>query len=421
MRAFSLALGMLADASTAGLAQSFVAGEETSMEVAGLENPVVIYLPVDFEPGRRWPVVFHYHGTNGLPNVGVPRAYTGGRGFVLAGMDYRVRGTPKSTAAYYEGEVAILRSVLGRLREELPIDPERIYLGGFSKGGWFAATMGESYLKDELAGIYVLGAGTFPHRVRPPQPSQRPRMCYIGVGQLEINFPYGVRAIRHFSGLGFDVTFEGYPGLEHEVPMGRNAGADPFQRLAPGFLQWWQTVLHRDHAEALREPVQVWYEGVGERVLNERLPARDRYLVVHEGRRAPFYGLLSKAQRVEWERWMTALAQAPEVRREREAQSACYAVVEREVRAEEFGALLEIVRAYDEVRRTHPGTYHGALAGLSAERVAKQLRDLDRWRFDSAEQRARVEAELADRPLPEVPVKELLALMRESLSNRSTR
>ena len=66
---------------------------------------------------------------------------TEGKGFILVGMTY----LHKSGFEYSDGEIADSLGMLNALKKtlikSLAVDPQRIYVGGFSKGGWHTAML----------------------------------------------------------------------------------------------------------------------------------------------------------------------------------------------------------------------------------------------------------------------------------------
>ncbi|MEM7014507.1 MAG: hypothetical protein AAF585_23855, partial [Verrucomicrobiota bacterium] len=211
-------------------------------------------------------------------------------------MEFSVRGTPKATEEFFQTEVANFRKVRQLLAQNgIRVDGERLYIGGMSKGGWISATLAESYLPD-IAGAYLLGAGMTPFRMGSPLRPNGKRALYIGVGNLDINYPYGVQGIEYFGNLGFEVTFDGYPGLGHTVPTG-GRGGDILHALSPKFVQWWKVEQHRDDIAPLRDPVAEWFESVIAISIDESIPVSERFLAVQWAPRFPYYRFLNQQQR----------------------------------------------------------------------------------------------------------------------------
>ncbi|MEM1297560.1 MAG: hypothetical protein AAGH89_19490, partial [Verrucomicrobiota bacterium] len=288
---------------------------------------------------------------------------------------------------------------------------DRLYVGGFSKGGWIASTLAEAYLPD-LAGVILLGAGKTPFTVKTPMSRRGGRALYIGVGQLEINFPYGMRAIKHFSGLGFKVTFDGYPGLGHSIPI-RKDGHDVFQQRSVHFLQWWDVERYRDSPLPLKQPVEDWFQSVRDVAENAGLPAQNRFLAIYRARRAPFHAYLTAEQRKTIEALVADFAKNLQCRGEIDSQRQFFEVVNRELGGGDFERLHRLAMDYHRVWMENPNTYHGALGGLSSARLGGQVRDIGNWRFSTINQKDEALARLQKNPIPKVARENLLSQIRD--------
>ena len=84
-------------------------GQQFSVTISGVPGPTLIYLPSNFTPNKKWPVIFFYHGSNGKPDTHVMRRFTGGKNYIVVGMEYIERGsirrTPAESRAYEAKEV----------------------------------------------------------------------------------------------------------------------------------------------------------------------------------------------------------------------------------------------------------------------------------------------------------------------------
>lgn len=102
----------------------------------GTAQPYYLYLPPDFDPGRRWPLIVFLHGyvpsttilDPWLPSEEVCRL-AGRLGYMLL-VPYGRRNTDFQGV----GEVDVLTS-LDLVRRDYPVDEARIYISGVSMGG----------------------------------------------------------------------------------------------------------------------------------------------------------------------------------------------------------------------------------------------------------------------------------------------
>lgn len=94
-----------------------------------------------------------------------PGRYTGGRDWVVLGMEYHERGLHRRSSAELRAalvaEGRTLHRAVSFVTREVRVDPRRVYLAGFSKGGWWTSLLGEQEV-DRVAGMIIPGAG------RPP-------------------------------------------------------------------------------------------------------------------------------------------------------------------------------------------------------------------------------------------------------------
>ena len=81
----------------------------------GLAERVQIVFPENYDPGRKWPAVFYYHGTNGKPTTDLIRAHTGDQDFFVVGMTYLQKGKFTFTKETLEAEWRILHSTRNHL------------------------------------------------------------------------------------------------------------------------------------------------------------------------------------------------------------------------------------------------------------------------------------------------------------------
>lgn len=195
-------------------------GEEVRLEMAdGFHNHILIYVPRDYTPDRPWPVVFCYHGYQGKPTTWPIRQMTDGRGVIVVGMDHAseaYHNSPARGTAHQPAEIERFNTVLDILDRHLNIERRRVFMAGFSQGGYTTSVLGEAML-DQLAGLIILGAGRSKGTNDPPSP-RRIRNLPIFIGAGEDDDPHGPRAERAerlYRDWGADVTADFWPGTGH--------------------------------------------------------------------------------------------------------------------------------------------------------------------------------------------------------------
>ncbi|MCP4846356.1 MAG: hypothetical protein GY899_00215, partial [Verrucomicrobiaceae bacterium] len=336
--------------------EDFLPGKEVFFAFEQVIKPLIVYLPLNYDDKKAWPVVFHYHGTGANPNVSIPRAYTDGKDFVLVGMEYATSGKPSTGADYLDTEILFLREVRKELAKKVHIIPRRSYVGGFSKGGWFASEFAERYSKD-FTGVYILGAGKRKPDKRRTRTMTKGMPLYIGAGQQDINYFYSIVAISHFSQLGARVTYDEYLGMRHGIPMGRKF------RKSEHFSQWWAIEAGRPEPAPVREAAAQWIE---EGIAHARgiSALADKWLFLQKLRRAPFYMLLEVEQRKRIDNELSAVLKLSPLSMEVAAQRDYRAVLKRELVGNGMEHLLGIAHAYGKVHSTYKDQHFGKRAGM---------------------------------------------------------
>ncbi len=189
--------------------------EWISLPWPALNATLPIWKPDDFDSSKKYPAIIYYHGTGGAPDATFIHKATEGKGFVLVGMTYQSRGAFNHTDQEISNELGLLGALKKTLTGSLSVDPQRIYVGGFSKGGWHAAMLLD--YDRELAGGLILGGGVFKERPGPVK-FQSSVPIYIGCGRFDGNYPPSLAAFVYFRKLGAEITLEVWPELTHALP-----------------------------------------------------------------------------------------------------------------------------------------------------------------------------------------------------------
>ena len=201
----------------------FTPGQETRVDMEKVGGHFVVYVPSDYDAEKKWPIIFCYHGLNGQPNTGPFRQVTGGKGFIIIGMEYLERGQKKQRWSEYRQyvmrELRSINIVDRYVNKRLSINPKLRFIGGFSKGGWQASAFGD-HSAGQWAGIAIIGAGrAWRDRPLPNSRAMRGQAVYIGAGENENNIVPARKAADFYRKHGADVTFEQYDGLGHQMKL----------------------------------------------------------------------------------------------------------------------------------------------------------------------------------------------------------
>lgn len=203
----------------------FVPGEgvrvDTDNERIGGDH-FIVYVPTDYTEEKSWPVIFCYHGKSGQPTTWPFRQATRGEGFIIIGMGYFPRPKGKITKGQYSDYVkSERRSVLEvkrYVREHLRIDEKRLFVTGFSMGGWHSSLLLESSPKVWAGGvIFAAGRSRNVNAITTAanKGALRGKPIYIGAGENDVNLKSARKAAAYYRKLGAEVTFEEFEGHGH--------------------------------------------------------------------------------------------------------------------------------------------------------------------------------------------------------------
>jgi polyhydroxybutyrate depolymerase len=118
-----------------------------SVESGGRRRTYVVHVPSSYQGNVPVPAVFDFHGygSSGMGQMGASgfRQQSDEHGFIAVypdgvGGSWHVNGCCGQAAAAMLDEVAAVRAILSQLKQQLCIDPRRIYASGVSQGGGMA-------------------------------------------------------------------------------------------------------------------------------------------------------------------------------------------------------------------------------------------------------------------------------------------
>ena len=204
-------------------------------------KPFLVYIPEGYASKRSYPLIFCYHGAGGDITTWPFYEVTGGNGFIILGMEYIGLDAGRRTPQWVRREKAQFFEVLEMVSKRLNIDPDLIFMGGYSQGGYHTTLLGEQVL-DKLAGLIILGAGRFFIDHTPPGRNIGNKPVFIGVGEKdEVHNPRAKRAAGNYKRWGADVTFEEWAGVGHGI------GTPVFPSKI--LLSWMEDIIEKQGAE----------------------------------------------------------------------------------------------------------------------------------------------------------------------------
>ena len=118
-----------------------------SMSHDGRTREVVVHIPSGYDAATPTPVVMNYHGRNmtaqGQADLSKMNALADREGFIVVypqgvGNSWNVEVCCEPASFFDVDDVSFSQALLDTLNDELCVDPERVYLAGFSNGGMMA-------------------------------------------------------------------------------------------------------------------------------------------------------------------------------------------------------------------------------------------------------------------------------------------
>ena len=327
-----------------------------SMPWPDLDATLPVWKPEGWDASKSYPAIIFYHGTDGVPTAEWIHKVTEGKDFVLVGMTYRHRGRFDYTEQEIADELGTLNALKKTLSKSAAVDPKRIYVSGFSKGGWHTSLLLD---RDRtLAGGLILGAGVFEMRAESPK-FATPIPIYIGCGRSDGNYPPSLGALLYFRKLGAQVTQEAWPDTAHEFPDQPPEAMHQWLRIqasSAGLENEANTWITARLAviEAIADPVERWF-------------AFDDFMAL------PFVKKFGAQAAITAQKKIDVLLKDPKVAAEQKWRQESRRLLAMECRDRLLATLQEASRGYEALAANAKGTRAGAEALRDIERTRKLL------------------------------------------------
>ena len=119
--------------------------KQISPEYQGTEVYHTLYIPTDWQEGKRYPVLVEYTGnkfpacgsTGEVKGANLGYGLSGGKGFIWVSMPYIQKGRKENTVTWWGDRQATIdycKDNLPRICDEFGGDPENLFICGFSRG-----------------------------------------------------------------------------------------------------------------------------------------------------------------------------------------------------------------------------------------------------------------------------------------------
>ena len=191
-------------------------GVDTKIPYPGYLGYMQVYLPENYDEDEDWPVIIYYHGYKSRPNTAIFRAVTGGEDFIIVGVNYAKREFYQRLADnQVNHELWHFNQIIESLDRTYSIDKKRLFLSGYSQGGYTTALLGE-FLLPQVKGLIILGAGRKNDFAPSDIAGLANKPIFIGAGDKDV--PHGVRArqaAKSYLDWQADVTLELWYNMDH--------------------------------------------------------------------------------------------------------------------------------------------------------------------------------------------------------------
>jgi len=232
--------------------------KEIKMKAPGVVDEIIVSLPEGHSSKGMWPAVFSYHGFNAKPEVGMTRMHTGEASWIVVGMGYVQQGKYKIEPADVAAEVAAFRHVRDELVKNHGLDPDRVYLAGYSKGGWMVDTLLQA--EPRIAGGAILMGGHIDSRLKKPVALDKNTRVFIGVGRFDPNYIFSLKALVHYRSRGLETHFEPWVGLKHEFPKSGSKGLREWFVIRNGEKPNDASLTAEFNQILAKKPVEAWHD-----------------------------------------------------------------------------------------------------------------------------------------------------------------
>jgi len=168
-----------------------------------------LFVPEEYDPDRKYPLMVWLHGAGGRPNVKRWRDVASREGFIV------LEPTCPGQAWYRKGGRYIMAAIK-RVMEQYSIDENRVIIGGASSGGGQVYQILKEYPEAFAAAVVLVMYNN--SYLRPPR-AGFPIRIEAGVRDKIANIQKVRRTVAQLKRSGFDVTFIEHEDRGHNVPL----------------------------------------------------------------------------------------------------------------------------------------------------------------------------------------------------------
>ena len=203
-------LPLVCAAQETNLAASWLRGEiiDPVVAVADTGQSYALYLPPDYDPSRRWPLILALDpAARGRVPVELLRPAAEKYGYIVAGSNNSRNGPLKPQTEAFQ-------QMWNDVLERFAIDEHRIYAAGFSGGARLATLMGHLCQRC-LAGVLSSGAGFSPSV---PVTADIPFAFFSVLGHYDFMYAEVVELLEKLDAAGIPYALRTFDGAHQWAP-----------------------------------------------------------------------------------------------------------------------------------------------------------------------------------------------------------
>lgn len=337
-----------------------VAAKDLTLEIPNLPHLVKVSLPENFDPAIKHPTFFYYHGTSGRPTTSFMRNQAGNKDWIIVGMSYTHRGKFTLSPQSFAAERKTYHTVRNLMLQKHGADPNHLYVGGFSLGGWHTDLMLQA--EPTISGGIIIGAGhaqTAPGAMK-RYPDKKP--VHIAIGRSDANYTFALKGYLHHRKLGGAVSMEVWPTLRHAYP---EDGSDSIR-------QW--LALRTQTAKALA-PLAT--QELAETAAKAKsLKPIEQWERLREIKNMPYFALTSPAWQAKFKKSLAALEATPPVATEASLYSKHRRLLHQEITNRTLTSLKKVSESYLDLSSQYPNSRQGKLLEEDFKRTAAILKQI---------------------------------------------
>jgi predicted peptidase len=208
-----------------------------TVTVEGTQYRYQVYLPSEWTPGKKWPVILFLHGAGERGDDGLMQTQVGLGGAIRLHSDRyaAIVVMPQCAKSKWWTDAAMEAQALTALDQsikEFHGDPDRVYLTGLSMGGYGSWSLAAKYPGKWAATVVICGGIRMPRRPGLPQASEEstadpyaeaakrigeklPVWVFHGGDDPTVPVTEARSMVEALKGIGNQVKYTEYEGVKH--------------------------------------------------------------------------------------------------------------------------------------------------------------------------------------------------------------